>query len=340
MPPMPVSVSRRVPGSASSRSIASRSSCRPTSGVPRRSGALGSTAPAPPRLPGAPTKRSVEQQRQVVGQQRGQFFRPSRTAGRTPRRRCAPRRRTRPAAGRDPARLLDVDEPRPVAGQPVFVLEARDRHRRRHPAVALPVQADEDLRLLQVGAVKRLRRMRPARPARTSPGVRCSLSTASRAAVRSGASSLQRRADEYAQSLVGVRIIEARPPYADARRGSCRRSRTLRRQAAGAPTQPRPLRRMPARQVAGRAPRTKPAGQCPALNAVLVDDLAGDDGRRVSTRPLDKPAAAGREVVNDLGGVKMQATRVEHVQVRLEAFGQDARDRSVPRPARCRCSAT
>jgi hypothetical protein len=56
-------------------------------------------------------------------------------------------------------RALEVQQP----GQPrrvaELVLQTREGHARPDPAVALPVDADEDLRLLEVGPVHRLSRM-------------------------------------------------------------------------------------------------------------------------------------------------------------------------------------
>lgn len=58
-------------------------------------------------------------------------------------------------------RLLDVDELRVSGGQQRLVLQAGDVHVRSDPAVALPVQPDEDVALLQVGAVQLPGGMRP-----------------------------------------------------------------------------------------------------------------------------------------------------------------------------------
>ena len=57
-------------------------------------------------------------------------------------------------------RCLDVQQPGNRAGQPEFVLEARDVHVGADPAVPLPVQTDEDVRLSQVRPVQLARRMR------------------------------------------------------------------------------------------------------------------------------------------------------------------------------------
>jgi hypothetical protein len=54
---------------------------------------------------------------------------------------------------------LDVDELGHRTRQNVLVLEARDRLTRRHPAVSLPVDPDEDVALRQVGPVEVARRV-------------------------------------------------------------------------------------------------------------------------------------------------------------------------------------
>ena len=68
------------------------------------------------------------------------------------------RRQPRLLAGR---RALEVQQHRFARGQPVLILQARDVHPRRDPAVALPVDAHEHLALLQVGPVHAARRVRP-----------------------------------------------------------------------------------------------------------------------------------------------------------------------------------
>ena len=60
-----------------------------------------------------------------------------------------------------PGGLLHVDELRLRPGEEVLVLEAGDLHSRSDPAVLLPVDADEDVALLEVGAVERPGWMRP-----------------------------------------------------------------------------------------------------------------------------------------------------------------------------------
>ncbi|MCZ7589933.1 MAG: hypothetical protein M5U27_13965 [Gaiella sp.] len=59
--------------------------------------------------------------------------------------------------------LLEVDELRQRAREQVLVLEPRDVHPGRDPAVTLPVNTDESVALLEVGAVEGPRRAR-ARP--------------------------------------------------------------------------------------------------------------------------------------------------------------------------------
>jgi hypothetical protein len=58
-------------------------------------------------------------------------------------------------------RLLEVEQPRPVAGEAVLVLQPRQRLAGRDPAVALPVDPEEDLALFQVGPVQLAGRVRP-----------------------------------------------------------------------------------------------------------------------------------------------------------------------------------
>ena len=58
-------------------------------------------------------------------------------------------------------RSLEVDKSRLALGQEPFVLQARDIHVGRHPAVALPVNPDEHGALLEIGAVEGPRRVRP-----------------------------------------------------------------------------------------------------------------------------------------------------------------------------------
>ena len=58
-------------------------------------------------------------------------------------------------------RRLDVDQLWASSPEQVLVLQAGDLHLRRDPAVALPVQPDEDVALRQVGAIQVARRMRP-----------------------------------------------------------------------------------------------------------------------------------------------------------------------------------
>ena len=57
-------------------------------------------------------------------------------------------------------RCLDVQQPGDRVGQPELVLESRDVHARPDPAVPLPVQADEDVGLREVGPVQLARWVR------------------------------------------------------------------------------------------------------------------------------------------------------------------------------------
>src|SRR5215469_18926103 len=51
-------------------------------------------------------------------------------------------------------RGLEVDQPGFLTRKLVLVLQARDLHAGGNPAIALPVEADEDIALRQVGAVE------------------------------------------------------------------------------------------------------------------------------------------------------------------------------------------
>ncbi len=98
--------------------------------------------------------------------------------------------------------ILHIDQFGMLLGEKVFVLEPGNFHAGRDPAVALAVHADEDVALLEVGPVERARRVRSGAQLEEH---RRQLQVADRldrcaALVRQ----LQyRRADEYAQSLVG-----------------------------------------------------------------------------------------------------------------------------------------
>ena len=99
--------------------------------------------------------------------------------------------------------LLQVDELRHVArGEPVLVLEAGDLVARRDPAVVLPVDADEDVALLQVGAVELLRRMRPSTELEHDRREVQPLDRGARGSAL-GLELLQGRADEDPEPLVG-----------------------------------------------------------------------------------------------------------------------------------------
>ena len=57
---------------------------------------------------------------------------------------------------------FDVEQPRHIVGaEVVLVLQSGDLLVGRHPAVALPVEPEEDVRLLQVRTIELTRRMRP-----------------------------------------------------------------------------------------------------------------------------------------------------------------------------------
>ncbi len=54
---------------------------------------------------------------------------------------------------------LEVDQPGFLARELVFVLQAGHLHRGRDPAIALPVEAHEDIALRQIGPVEFTRRV-------------------------------------------------------------------------------------------------------------------------------------------------------------------------------------
>ena len=58
-------------------------------------------------------------------------------------------------------RLLHVDEAWPAAAAPQLVLDPGELRARCDPAVALPVDADEDVALVEVGAIEVVRPVRP-----------------------------------------------------------------------------------------------------------------------------------------------------------------------------------
>jgi hypothetical protein len=59
------------------------------------------------------------------------------------------------------SRMLQVQQHRLTSGQPELILQTRNLHPRTHPAIPLPIDADENLALLQIGPIHALRRMRP-----------------------------------------------------------------------------------------------------------------------------------------------------------------------------------
>ena len=138
------------------------------------------------------------------------------------------------------ARLLHVDELRHVArGEPVLVLEARDLLAGGDPAVLLPVDADEHVALLEVGAVQ-LRGGCGRAPSSNMTGASRSRSIAARAARRSGSSSFSVELDEDPQPLVGRAdrgLRGARPSWGHR---SCRSSYRGRSPARRGIRRPRP----------------------------------------------------------------------------------------------------
>src|SRR5262245_25962872 len=97
--------------------------------------------------------------------------------------------------------MLHVDEPRLPGRTQVLVLDTGDLGFRRNPSIALPVDPDEDVALLEVRAVDVLRRVRAgAELEQNGYQLEPFDGGACRRAFRSQL--LQRRGDENAQPLV------------------------------------------------------------------------------------------------------------------------------------------
>ena len=132
---------------------------------------------------------------------------------------------------------LQVDELRDLGREVPLVLETRHLLARRDPAVLLPVDADEDVALLEVGAVQLARRMRPRAELEHHRRHRQPLDRRPRRSPLRR-QLLQRRADEDPQALVGrpddtgdpVHAASLRPRVGDcpARRRGCRKKRAAR----------------------------------------------------------------------------------------------------------------
>ena len=166
MPPGPVIVTSRCSSSMSIRVTASSSSSRPSSrvsgdGSPITSvevtGAAASGRSAP-RGPAASNRSARRVARSAVSSSASSSASVNDTydAASSSRMRASrsSSRGCRSVAG------LDVDQLRDVGGERPLVLEARHLLTRRDPPVLLPVHADEDVALLEVGPVQRTRRIR------------------------------------------------------------------------------------------------------------------------------------------------------------------------------------
>src|SRR5207245_2508172 len=71
----------------------------------------------------------------------------------------------------------------------------------------------------------------------------------------------------------------------------------------------------PSRRPSLSTPADEAAGLGAGVLVVLEDRAAGDEGRRVALGPLHQALAAGRQVVDDLGGMEPQAVEVDQVHV-------------------------
>ena len=155
IPPVPVTVTSRVP-SAINRSSDSSSSSRPRMGVRGSAGAVSRRSRS---ISDGRHRRGLEpfaeQQHQVVADQ------PSELIGRL-KRAIAGR-----VVGLNPLQqgrqlgipilsgLLHIEQAWEVGGEQVLVLQARDRLAGCHPPVALPIDPDEHVTLVQIRAVER-----------------------------------------------------------------------------------------------------------------------------------------------------------------------------------------
>ena len=97
---------------------------------------------------------------------------------------------------------LDVDQPRHAPGEQQLVLQAGDLHVGGDPPVALPVDAEEDVRLLEVGLVEGARRVGAGAELEHHRGETQLLDRVPHGAALVGELA-QRRGDEDAQALVG-----------------------------------------------------------------------------------------------------------------------------------------
>ena len=162
MPPGPVSVTSRTAGDSSRSATAAMSPSRPISAVDVTGMERHDTSGRRGRC-GTGRGRGealAEQRGQVLAHETAELARrPERAIrGGGVRLQLGDHRRQSRLEVR--SRRLQVDQPRQRPGEPELVLQAGDVHARPDPAVALPVEADEDVGLGEIGAVELLRRMR------------------------------------------------------------------------------------------------------------------------------------------------------------------------------------
>ena len=195
MPPGPLRVTNRPPGDRSRFTTAATSPSRPINDVDvtgseralRRSDRRGTRLRSVRATAGTPEPLAQEQ-REVVTNEAPEFARCAERPVRVGSLRLElfdHRRQPRFPLG---CRCLDVQKPRNRMGETELVLQARDVHARSDPAVPLPVQTDEDVRLGQVRPVQPARWV-GSRPKPKSTGVSRSAEMARATAARSSASS-------------------------------------------------------------------------------------------------------------------------------------------------------
>ena len=162
IPPGPVSVTRRTSGRSSSVETAATSASLPISEVDVRGASAAVGCGGPRRGSGRGVHEALAQKdREVIAHQPAELARGAERAVRVRALRAQlvdhrgepglPLRR----------RSLEVEQPRARSREPELVLESRDVHPGPDQGVALPVQADEDVGLGEVGPVQLLRRVRP-----------------------------------------------------------------------------------------------------------------------------------------------------------------------------------
>ena len=214
------------------------------------------TAALPLRVRRGPVRRGsraggrreplAQKQSQIIADQPGQVARgPERTVGVTRDGLDVGdhRRELRLPLGRW---LLEVQQSGQRVRKSKLVLETRDVHSRSDPSVALPVQADEDVGLRQVRPVELLRWVRSS-PEFEHQRREPQAGDRPRNSLALGREFGQRRADEYAQPLVGRADRSAAPARSSCqpdaiRVGPSRATGHARRQRVAPARRPRHLR--------------------------------------------------------------------------------------------------